>query len=356
MKRLAIVLFNLGGPDKLEAVEPFLYNLFMDPAIIGAPLPVRWILAKLISKRRAPLAQDIYTHLGGKSPLLELTEDQARALEQAVMDVSPDTDVKAFVCMRYWHPMSAETVQAVKDFQPDHIVMLPLYPQYSTTTTGSSFDDWDQAARTGGLAVPSKRICCYPTDGGWIQAQADLLMQSLDKVRAQAGDIPVRVLFSAHGLPKKIVDKKGDPYPIQVGQGAAWIAEEMNARGAKLDDWLVSYQSRVGPLEWIGPSTDDEIERAGRDGVALVVLPIAFVSEHSETLVELDIEYKHLADQAGVKTYVRVPAVATHPAFIQGLAALVTGSLNQECAMCPAGGISRICPSDSKGCPKRENG
>ena len=356
MKRLAIVLYNLGGPDKLEAVEPFLYNLFMDPAIIGAPLPVRWMLAKLISKRRAPLVQDIYKHLGGKSPLLELTEEQARALEQAVMGMLPDTDVKAFICMRYWHPMSANSVQAVKDFQPDNVVMLPLYPQYSTTTTESSFDDWDKTAKAVGLTVPSKRICCYPTDEGWVQAQADLLTQALDKARAKADGKPLRVLFSAHGLPKKIVDKKGDPYPIQVEQGAAAIAAEMDKRGTKLNDWLVSYQSRVGPLEWIGPSTDDEIERAGRGGVSLVVLPIAFVSEHSETLVELDIEYQHLADQAGVETYVRVPAVATHPAFIQGLATLVTGSLGQKDAMCPAGGPSRICPSDSKGCPKRENG
>lgn len=353
MKRLAIVLYNLGGPDRLEAVEPFLYNLFMDPAIIGAPQPIRWMLAKLISKRRAPLAQEIYQHIGGKSPLLELTVEQAHALKVAVETRLDDVQVQSFICMRYWHPMSDETAKAVKAYNPDHVIMLPLYPQYSTTTTQSSFEDWDRAAKAVGLNVPSQRICCYPTDPGFISAQAQLLKSAVEEAQNQAGDQPVRVLFSAHGLPKKIVDKKGDPYPEQVNQGASAIAAEMEKLDCKLDDWLVSYQSRVGPLEWIGPSTDDEIERAGRDGVALVVVPIAFVSEHSETLVELDIEYKHLADQAGVKTYVRVPAVGTHSDFIEGLATMVQTTLNQDQTLCPAGDVSRICSQQGLSCPVR---
>lgn len=350
MKRLAIVLYNLGGPDCLEAVEPFLYNLFMDPAIIDAPLPVRWILAKLISKRRRVFAQDIYKYIGGKSPLLEQSNDQARALERAMRIQHPDTDIQAFVCMRYWHPMSSQTTQMVKAFEPDEIVMLPLYPQFSTTTTESSFIDWDRAAKAAGLDVVTKRICCYPSDPGFISAQVKLLKNALEQAHRQAPEKPIRVLFSAHGLPKKIVDNKGDPYPVQVKQGADQIVTEMEALGITLDDWLVSYQSRVGPLEWIGPSTDDEIRRAGLDGVGLVILPIAFVSEHSETLVELDIEYKKLADQVGVSIYVRVPAVCTHEDFIDGLAKMVGTTLLQPQSLCPAGGTSRVCPNTAQAC------
>ena len=203
MKRLAIVLFNLGGPDRLEAVEPFLYNLFMDPAIISVPQPFRWMLAKLISKRRAPLAQGIYNHIGGKSPLLDLTLEQARALEIAVRRDFEGVEVEAFVCMRYWHPMSAAVAKDVKAFDPDQIIMLPLYPQFSTTTTESSFSDWRLAAAAAGITAPSKRICCYPAEPGLIDAQAQLLKTAMDQARAHAGDTPIRVLFSAHGLDRK---------------------------------------------------------------------------------------------------------------------------------------------------------
>ena len=353
MKRLAVVLFNLGGPDSPKAVEPFLYNLFMDKAIIGAPLPIRWMLATLISKRRAPLARDIYKHLGGKSPLLELTHEQAEALKWALGERMEDVDVQVFVSMRYWHPFSAETAKDVKAFAPDDVVLLPLYPQYSTTTSQSSFEDWAKSAKSAGVSAPTKRICCFPVEPGWVEAQAKLLKDALENAQALAKGQGVRVLFSAHGLPKKIVEQKGDPYPKHVEAGAAAIADAMKGLGVELDDWLVSYQSRVGPLEWIGPSTDDEIERAGKDGKVLVVLPIAFVSEHSETLVELDIEYKHLAEQAGVPGYVRVPAVATEPAFIQGLATMVVSCLDQDGRTCPAGSTTSFCPTDTPSCGLR---
>ena len=350
MKRLAVVLFNLGGPDSLQAVEPFLYNLFMDKAIIGAPLPIRWMIAKLISKRRAPLAEDIYRHLGGKSPLLELTQDQANALQASLCEKFPGVEVGTFIAMRYWHPLSLQTAQAVKEFAPDRVVLLPLYPQFSTTTTDSSFEDWAKSAAFVDLNVPHQQICCYPSEPGWIAAQAELLHKAMDEAKALDTGKGVRVLFSAHGLPKKIVEQKGDPYPDHVKQGAEAIAAAMQAKGQGLSDWLVSYQSRVGPLEWIGPSTDDEIKRAGKDGIVLVVLPIAFVSEHSETLVALDIEYKQLAVEAGVGGYVRVPAVGTHPAFIDGLGRMVKLCLDQDQAICPAGQSEHLCPTDAAGC------
>lgn len=351
MKRLAVVLFNLGGPDGPDAVEPFLFNLFKDPAIIGAPGIIRWFLAKMISKRRAPFAREIYAHMGGKSPILGLTQDQAKALNGVLSQRFSGVEVQSFVSMRYWHPFSDEVAAQVKDFAPDQIVLLPLYPQFSTTTTQSSFDNWVKTAARIKLDVPTKRICCYPTEPGFVKAQTQLLMEAI--ASAQQSDEPVRVLFSAHGLPKKIVDGKKDPYPDHVELGAKAIVEAVTELGGMIDDWQICYQSRVGPLEWIGPSTDDEIERAGRDGKALVVLPIAFVSEHSETLVELDIEYKELAEKSGVKTYVRVPTVATHTDFIGGLATLVEGSLDINDDLCPQGSATRICTAFSHACPKQ---
>ena len=337
--RTAVVLFNLGGPDKPESVQPFLFNLFNDPAIIGVPQPFRWLLAKLISSRRAPIASEIYAEIGGSSPLLPLTKEQAAALNDVCRDLG---DVRTFVCMRYWHPMSNETARQVKEFDPERIILLPLYPQFSTTTSGSSFSDWHRAARRAGLKATSVEICCYPEIDGWITAQADLVKASIAGVD---GKQRPRVLFSAHGLPKKVIDG-GDPYQWQVEQTAAKVVESMNIGGL---DWVVCFQSRVGPLEWIGPSTEAEIKRAGDDGVPIVVVPIAFVSEHSETLVELDIEYKELAEEAGVPIYERVPAVGTHPDFIGALGALVRKAMHEtEPRISAASG--RICPSSCGRC------
>lgn len=324
MSRTAVVLFNLGGPDRPEAVEPFLFNLFNDPAIIALPNPLRWLLAKTIARRRAPVAREIYANIDGRSPLLPLTEQQATALET---ELAGRLETKVFIAMRYWHPLSAETVAAVKAWKPDRIVLLPLYPQFSTTTSESSIRDWQHAARLGGLDAPTVAVCCYPMEKGLIQAQAAAVRNAL----AEAGKSgPPRVLFSAHGLPKKVI-AKGDPYQRQIERTAAAVIAELAIEGL---DWVVCYQSRVGRLEWIGPATDAELRRAGRDGVAVVVVPIAFVSEHSETLVELDIEYRHLAEAAGVKAYLRVPALGTDAAFIAGLARLVEDAAGQTPNRC----------------------
>ena len=347
-KKGAVVLFNLGGPDGPDAVRPFLFNLFNDPAIITLPTPLRWLLAKLISKRRAPEAAAIYAEMGGRSPLLPLTEEQAGALETKLNQDDATTTWKTFVAMRYWHPFSGEAARAVKAFGADHVVLLPLYPQFSTTTTGSSIKDWMRAARSAGVKVPTRAVCCYPEEDGFIDAVADLALPLLADARQKAD--AVRVLFSAHGLPKKII-AAGDPYQAQVERTAAAITRRLAERGAAVDDGVVCYQSRVGPLEWIGPATDDEIRRAGRDGVGLVVVPIAFVSEHSETLVELDIEYGDLAKDAGVPVYNRVPAVATHPRFIGALADLVRGAgAIKEGVAGRVGGACAACEHFSK-CP-----
>jgi len=339
MAKIAVVLFNLGGPDRQESVEPFLFNLFNDPAIIGLPWPLRPLLARLISHRRAPVARGIYAEIGGGSPLLDLTGQQAAALER---ELAGDGEVRVFVCMRYWRPLSDETAREVKAFGPDEIVLLPLYPQHSTTTTASSLRDWKRAARAVGLAAPARAVCCYPTEPGFIAAEVDLIRAALEKAAAKGRP---RVLFSAHGLPKRVIDG-GDPYAWQVEQSAAAIVQGLAVPDL---DWVVCYQSRVGPLEWIGPSTEAEVDRAGRDGVPVVVVPIAFVSEHSETLVELDIEYRKLAEKLRVPAYERVPAVATHRRFIAGLAGLVRAALKDGRAVVSQQG-GRLCPAGQGRC------
>ncbi len=353
MRKTAIVLFNLGGPDRPEAVRPFLFNLFNDPAIITAPRPLRWLLAQIISRRRAPIARKIYRELGGGSPLLANTRAQAEALE-AALNAGGEGEFKVFIAMRYWHPMSDEAARAVIAYGPDQMVLLPLYPQFSTTTTGSSVTAWRHAAAKAGLTPPTRSLCCYPTQPGFVAEVAGLLRAALAEAPTEAGDGP-RVLFSAHGLPRKFIDG-GDPYQWQVEQTAAALAAEVTtavaaAPGAAALDWRVCYQSRVGPLEWIGPSTEAEIARAGAEGRSLIVVPIVFVSEHSETLVELDIEYRRLAEKMGVPRYTRVATVATGAAFIEGLAGLVRAALAGERACCSQDG-GRLCPGRWRGCPQ----
>lgn len=382
-KKTAVILFNLGGPDAPESVQPFLFNLFNDKAIIGVKQPIRWLIAKLISTRRAPIAREIYAHLGGKSPLLEQTEAQAKALEEALnfprsyeeeaaklvrgenslADSPPNppasgggmirdpraetgngTDYKTFICMRYWHPMSTEVAGQVKEFAPDEIILLPLYPQFSTTTTGSSFADFKAAAKKVSLDAPMVEHCCYPVQEDFIAAQTEVIATAMQQIPTGQ---PFRLLFSAHGLPEKII-AKGDPYQWQIEQTTQAIMAKLYTQYPTLDA-VNCYQSRVGPLEWIKPSTDDEIIRAGKDGVAVVVIPIAFVSEHSETLVELDIEYKELAEQNGVGTYIRVPTLQTHHGYIGALKSLCLSKelINGNVEAHPC----RLCPSQFTACP-----
>jgi ferrochelatase len=338
--RLAVVLFNLGGPDSLPAVRPFLFNLFKDPAIIRLPFGLRHLVAGLIAWRRGPVASEIYRKMGGRSPIVPGTEAQAAALGDSLRGLA--AEVRVEIAMRYWHPFAAETAASLAEWRPDRVVLLPLYPQFSTTTTASSLVDWRRAAKQAGITAVETAICCYPRNSGWVMAQSDLLRKILAEVGESA---PVRVLFSAHGLPKKIVDR-GDPYQQQVMLGAKAIIATL---GREDLDWQVCYQSRVGPLEWIGPSTDAEIRRAGADGKGVVVLPIAFVSEHSETLVELDIEYAELARHHKLPFYRRVGTVADHPLFIAGLAAMVGEALQGNDPL-RSGEGSRICGPDSGCC------
>ena len=332
--KIAVVLFNLGGPDSLPAVEPFLRNLFSDPAIISLPGFVRYPLARWIARRRAPIAREIYAHMGGKSPIVEETKAQARALEAALR--TNGHDAKCVIAMRYWHPLTAEAVDAVKAFSPERIVLLPLYPQFSTTTTASSRSEWQAVAKRAGVNAKLHEVCCYPFEDGFVAALCALLEQGFQKAKPE---LSYRVLFSAHGLPKRVVDR-GDPYQWQVERTVQAVLEHW--RGAPFEH-TICYQSRVGPLEWISPATDAEIRRAGAERKSLIVVPVAFVSEHSETLVELDIEYGKLAKASGVPDYIRVPTVQAHPAFIDGLARLVNAALASPTPVNCARG--RICPA-----------
>jgi protoporphyrin/coproporphyrin ferrochelatase len=334
--RVAVVLFNLGGPDRPEAIKPFLLNLFNDPAILRVPFFVRPFLARRIAAARLQPARASYAVLGGRSPLLELTQQQANALETELGEV----EAKCFIAMRYWHPFSIETASAVRDWRPDEVVLLPLYPQYSSTTTGSSLTTWREAAAQVGLVAETSLVCCYPNDAGYAGAVADLLRQAWEgAIAALDASVKLRVLFSAHGLPESIV-QAGDPYQWQIEQSVTAV---LAAWGQECD-WTICYQSRATPQRWIEPSTEQEIERAAHDKVAVLVVPIAFVSDHSETLVELDVDYRKLAEDLGVPGYFRVPAPNADAFFIHALADLVRQAREQRRPrrLCPQG--RRLCP------------
>jgi ferrochelatase len=346
-RRVAVVLFNLGGPDRPEALKPFLLNLFSDPAILRVPFFVRPFLARVIARARVKPASENYALLGGKSPLLELTRDQAAALQAALAEPAGDTDTRCFIAMRYWHPFSDEAARAVRDFRPDRVVLLPLYPQFSTTTTGSSLTAWREAAARVGLVAETVTLCCYPTDEAYAHATAAGVARAYAAARdALPPATGLRVLFSAHGLPEVIVNG-GDPYRYQV---ESTVAAVMAAWGASGIDQAVCYQSRATPQRWIGPSTEEEIERAAHDKVALLVVPIAFVSEHSETLVELDVEYRELADRLGVPGYFRVPAQNSDRGFIASLAGLVRRADAHQRGLCSHLGTG-LCPVEHTDCP-----
>jgi ferrochelatase len=346
--KIAIVLFNLGGPDRIESVRPFLLNLFRDPAILRVPFFIRPLLARIIAAARVKPASENYAILGGRSPLLELTEDQARTLEASM----PDLEAKCFIAMRYWHPFSEEAARAVKEWDPDEIVLLPLYPHYSTTTTGSSLTAWRQAAAQIGLVKKTTALCCYHADPGFTRSTADIVRESYDKARAELDPaIGLRVLFSAHGLPETII-KRGDPYQFQVERTVAMVVRHLAIPGL---DFTVCYQSRATPQKWIEPSTEQEIERAAHDKVAILVVPIAFVSEHSETLVELDVEYREIAEKEGVPGYFRVPTQNSDKGFIRALAQLVRSARSSGPGLCSFAG-GRTCPAPHRDCPHARAG
>jgi ferrochelatase len=336
----AVILFNLGGPDKIENIEPFLFNLFNDPAILNLPTLLRYPLAKLISNRRAPVAKKIYAELGGSSPILKLTKEQSSALEIKLNQSQTEDEYKCFIVMRCWNPRAKDVIKDVQLYNPDDVVLMPLYPQYSAATSGSSIKEWKDVCKKNNYNVKTSTICCYPTDQNFINAHTKEIIKKIKDLKN------FKLIFSAHGLPEKNI-KKGDPYQWQVEQSVKKIVESLNDENL---DWILSYQSRVGPLKWIGPSTEDIIIKNSKIGKHIVLVPIAFVSEHSETLVELDIEYKEIADANGCKNYTRVPALGINEDFIKAMSELIIKKneykINED--LYPP---KIQCPSNFKKCP-----
>jgi protoporphyrin/coproporphyrin ferrochelatase len=335
-RKVAVVLFNLGGPDTQEAVRPFLFNLFNDRRIIGAPAPVRLAIATLISTTRAASARKNYALMGGGSPIVPETQAQCDALQKRLTNTDAH-EFRVFMGMRYWKPFAKDAAAAVRAWGADEAILLPLYPQFSTTTTASAHEAWTKA-----YAGKSRTVCCYPADKAFVRAHADLIIDAWKKGGSPASP---RVLFSAHGLPQRVVDR-GDSYQWQVEKTVAAVSALLP------QDWefRTCYQSRVGPLKWIGPSTVEEIERAGADKRGVIVSPIAFVSEHIETLVELDIEYAELAHEKTLPFYLRAEALRVADGFIETLATVVRRALDDPQTIASEAGV-RICPHSFGECP-----
>lgn len=336
-RKVAIIVFNLGGPDRPEAVRPFLFNLFNDKWIISVPQPMRAAIATLISTTRTKSAQANYALMGGGSPIVPETRRQAEAL-QAALAGRPE-EIRVFLAMRYWRPYAADAAAQARDWGADEAILLPLYPQFSSTTTASAMEAWAKVWRK-----PTRTICCYPAGDDFARAHAQVI---LDAWRGAGSPAKPRVLFSAHGLPQRTIDR-GDPYQWQVERTVAAVRPLLPSEW----DFQVCYQSRVGPLQWIGPDTPAEIERAGADGVGVIVSPIAFVSEHIETLVELDREYGELAHEKGLPFYIRAPALGATESFIAALARLTDHALSTE-PRCSSETGARICPAQFGLCPMR---
>ncbi len=335
--KTAVILFNLGGPDSLENVRPFLFNLFYDKNIIRVPNPFRWLIAKLISSRRTKTAQEIYKHMGGKSPILEETEKQRKALEQELKN----KNIKIFISMRYSLPDSNEAIEQIKDYNPDNIILIPLYPQFSTTTTKSSVEDMMVKIKEINFKGNLDMLCCYPTNEKFIEAHAENIRNTISPLKNKN----IKILFSAHSLPEKII-KQGDPYQWQIEQTVEKIIERLQIKDL---NYKITYQSKVTPVKWLGPSTEDEIRVGAEEQKCIVVVPVAFVSEHSETLVELDIEYARIAAERKAE-YFRVPTLGTSRIFISALAEIIKSFLKEEKNLVSSDKKTRICPTSFKGC------
>jgi ferrochelatase len=312
-KKIGVVLFQLGGPERLESVEPFLYQLFRDPDIINFPLAflARKPLAKLISTSRARVVSEHYNLIGGGSPIRRLTEQQAEALSQAL---ASHVDAKVVVAMRYWHPSTEEAITALQSAVVDELILLPLYPQYSLATTGSSLKEWNR--RYESKEIPVHTVEQFYDHPDYIGAMVERIEEALAGARDRE---EIQFVFSAHGLPLSVV-AKGDPYPRQIEETVRAIGE----RGGWPNPRVLCYQSRVGPQKWLAPSLTETIERLAGDGVKrMLVIPLSFVTEHIETLFEINIEARELAERKGVTEFRMMPALNDSPLFIRALQAIV---------------------------------
>lgn len=317
MQKTAVVLFNLGGPDSIDAIEPFLYNLFCDPDIFNLPFGQK-LFAKLISSRRAPKVAEEYKLIGGKSPINDWTEKQRAMLEVKLRKDFPTVDV--YTAMRYWKPLTAEIAAEVESKNYDRIILLPLYPHYSITTTGSSFNEWNRHYK--GEAFKLVYIKDYYLNEKYIAAINQRIDETLFRFPEEVRN-EIQIVFSAHGTPVSLV-KKGDPYSNHIKQTVEAV---MNARNNS-HKYHLCFQSKVGPMKWLEPATNTMIEElAAQDNKQLLIVPISFVSDHVETLFELDIEYRHVADKVGIENYIVMKGLNDSELFVEALAGLVRSNL-----------------------------
>ena len=326
MSRVGILLLNLGGPERIQDVGPFLYNLFADPEIIRLPNPIlQKPLAWLISTLRSNKSKEAYRSIGGGSPLRRITEQQARELQSLLRQRG--VDATSYVAMRYWHPFTESAVADIKADGIDEVVVLPLYPHFSISTSGSSFRELQRLRQMDERfeSLPLRCIRSWYDHPGYVRSMAELIAE---QVRASDDVEKAHIFFSAHGVPKSYVEEAGDPYQQEIQACAALIMAELETIVGHPNPHTLAYQSRVGPVEWLKPYTEEALEELGRAKTQdLVVVPISFVSEHVETLEEIDIEYRELATESGVVNFRRVRALDTYPPFIAGLADLVVASL-----------------------------
>ena len=326
MSRVGILLLNLGGPERIQDVGPFLYNLFADPEIIRLPNPIlQKPLAWLISTLRSNKSKEAYRSIGGGSPLRRITEQQARELQSLLRQRG--VDATSYVAMRYWHPFTESAVADIKADGIDEVVVLPLYPHFSISTSGSSFRELQRLRQMDERfeSLPLRCIRSWYDHPGYVRSMAELIAE---QVRASDDVEKAHIFFSAHGVPKSYVEEAGDTYQQEIQACAALIMAELETIVGHPNPHTLAYQSRVGPVEWLKPYTEEALEELGRAKTQdLVVVPISFVSEHIETLEEIDIEYRELATESGVVNFRRVRALDTYPPFIAGLADLVVASL-----------------------------
>ncbi len=342
--KVGVLLLNLGGPETSEDVEGFLYNLFADPDIIRLPPLLSRLqrpIALAISKRRAPKSIEAYNSIGGGSPIVKYTTEQANLICERI-NQRYDLKVKPYIGMRYWYPFTEQALDEIQEDGVDTLVVLPLYPQFSVSTSGSSLRVLqEEFSRGGGRKPPAHTVVPSWYDRpGYVSSVAGLIKKELATFD---DDGPRHVLFSAHGVPRSYIDN-GDPYQSQIEDCVSRIGRELPG------DVTVhlSYQSRVGPIEWLRPYTDDVLPSLGADGVRnLVVVPISFVSEHIETLEEIDIEYRELAEEAGITNWRRCPALNTDPAFIDDMADLIVESLNSPAQTVTEACVANNCDIDS---------
>ena len=329
--RVGIALFQLGGPDTLEAIEPFLYNLFCDPDIISFPFARigRKPLAKLISSTRARKVQHHYATIGGGSPIRKHTERQARALEEELR--KQGMDAHCFVAMRYWHPFTSEAIEQLRAAECDEVVLLPLYPHYSSTTTGSSLNEWQRRFRDD---IPVHRVESFYRNTAYLDALVEKIDEALSRFPAPD---EAELVFSAHSVPISVIEK-GDPYQIQIEHTVSLLME----RGGWSNPHRLCYQSKVGASRWLQPSLHQTLRQLSREGVRdLCAVPVAFVSDHVETLGEIDHEARHEAHRLGIRQFEMSAGLNDSPKFIAALAQIVQQTLSEARSVVPISSKAR---------------